>query len=205
MFTLKILKIIVKYISLASISISAALIFNSTLVLMRMIDTKSVNQTQSPEWYAFYAIFIASLFEELIFRGLIYKGLYKLIKKPVIPILVSSFLFGIYHLNLPQFIYAFGMGLIFGFCYYKYKKIDVPYLMHVAANAATLFIPMLIPFNNVIAVITSAICTCFITVPLYILAKMGENENVKDFEERGRITDCESAEGGIGSGGEEVE
>ncbi len=84
--------------------------------------------------YSFIAIVIAApIFEELIFRGIILDGLLKKYT-PLKSILLSSFLFGLIHLNPWQFIGAFIIGIFSGWIYYKTKKLTLPILMHMANN-----------------------------------------------------------------------
>lgn len=71
--------------------------------------------------------------EELVFRGLIYRRLRRYSK--ILPaILISAFLFGIYHGNVVQFIYAFFAGIGLAFVYEKKKSIFAPIILHVVMN-----------------------------------------------------------------------
>lgn len=84
--------------------------------------------------FSFLAIVVAApLLEELIFRGVILDGLLKKYT-PEKSILVSSFLFGIVHLNPWQFIAAFVLGIFAGWVYYKTRNLFLPVLLHAVNN-----------------------------------------------------------------------
>lgn len=71
--------------------------------------------------------------EELMFRGLVYRRL-RTYSKIFPAVLVSAFLFGVYHGNIVQFIYAFFAGVGLAFVYEKKKSILAPILLHVVMN-----------------------------------------------------------------------
>ena len=76
---------------------------------------------------------IAPVLEEIIFRGVILKGLlvrYSSLKA----IVVSSLLFGLVHLNPWQFVSAFGMGIIGGWIFWKTNNLILPIIIHISNN-----------------------------------------------------------------------
>ena len=66
-----------------------------------------------------YAAVFAPIGEEILFRGLILRNLQPYGKK--FAIVASAFLFGIFHANIIQTPYAFGVGLILGFVTVEYS------------------------------------------------------------------------------------
>jgi membrane protease YdiL (CAAX protease family) len=62
---------------------------------------------------------MAPLVEELLFRGAIQGYLMRIGVKPLFAILASSAIFGIIHMNPAQILFAFAIGLIFGWLYYR--------------------------------------------------------------------------------------
>ena len=68
-----------------------------------------------------YVCFLAPVFEEILFRGLILRELEPYGKK--FAILASSFLFGVFHGNLVQSPYAFLAGLVLGYVAMEYNVI----------------------------------------------------------------------------------
>jgi hypothetical protein len=88
--------------------------------------------------FGFLTIVIAApILEEFIFRGIILDGLLKQYT-PAKSILLSSFLFGIVHLNPWQFISAMVIGCFSGWIYYRTRNLVYSIFIH--------FINNLIPF-----------------------------------------------------------
>lgn len=88
-------------------------------------------------WYILYLIVVASffapIFEEIIFRGLIYQGLKKHIGT-LKAVLISSALFSLLHFNTAQFIPVMGLGILLCFIF-EYTGSLVPViLIHMANN-----------------------------------------------------------------------
>jgi membrane protease YdiL (CAAX protease family) len=71
--------------------------------------------------------------EELIFRGVIYNRL-KRYFSPLVAIVASALIFGIYHGNLVQFIYASLMGICMALLYESHERLLAPILFHCGAN-----------------------------------------------------------------------
>ncbi len=79
---------------------------------------------------------IVPLTEEIIYRGLIYNRVKKYldVNKAIV---ISALLFGVFHLNLMQGLYAFLIGIIMGYLYYRYDSIFAPIALHMAVNQLT--------------------------------------------------------------------
>ncbi len=84
-------------------------------------------------WLAvLFMVLLAPVIEEFIFR--------KLIIDRVRPygegacVLVSALLFGLFHGNLNQFFYAFGLGAIFAFIYVKTGRLRYTIFLHMVIN-----------------------------------------------------------------------
>lgn len=76
---------------------------------------------------------VAPVSEELLFRQVIYKRMQKI--TPVwVAVMVSALLFGIYHGNLVQGIYAFIMGVALALVYEWTGSFAAPVLFHMVAN-----------------------------------------------------------------------
>lgn len=80
---------------------------------------------------------IPAIVEEFIFRGLFY-GSYRR-RNVICAALMSGLLFGLAHLNLNQFAYAFIMGIAFCLLYEVSGNILLPVISHFAINANTIF------------------------------------------------------------------
>lgn len=82
---------------------------------------------------------VGPVFEEILFRGLIFGELRKIMRvRPAI--LVQAALFGIYHMNLIQGSYAFLIGVLLGFVYYRSNSIIAPAIIHIVINSSSVIV-----------------------------------------------------------------
>ena len=92
-----------------------------------------------PFWLVLLAVAVTpSIVEEVIFRGYIqtqYEGLG--IKKAAI---ISGLFFGIIHMNLQQFLYAFIAGVVFAYIVYYTKSIISGMLAHFVMNGSQMLL-----------------------------------------------------------------
>lgn len=84
-----------------------------------------------------YTLILGPAAEELIFRGAIFQVLRKYGR--VFAILASAILFGIYHGNLPQGVFAFSMGILFAYITAEYS-ICWSMLIHIFNNVNTIWL-----------------------------------------------------------------
>jgi membrane protease YdiL (CAAX protease family) len=78
--------------------------------------------------------FFAPIIEEILFRGIIQKGMINNGVKPRNAIFISALVFGLVHFNPWQFIGAFLLGLVLGVVYFKTKSLLMPILLHFFNN-----------------------------------------------------------------------
>ncbi len=77
---------------------------------------------------------VAPIFEEFFFRGAIYKELRS--STPIwVAIVLQALIFGIFHMNVVQGLYAFGLGIILGLVYEWSRSLWVPIIFHAVFNA----------------------------------------------------------------------
>lgn len=80
-----------------------------------------------------YIGLIGPIAEELIFRGVAFQK-----AKKVMPFIAANIfqalLFGIYHMNLIQGLYAFAIGLCFGLVRYAFHSLTASILLHMSVN-----------------------------------------------------------------------
>ena len=87
-----------------------------------------------PFWQQiFYSGLLIPVLEELFFRGLVFRLSRKWMPFWV-SMIVSALLFGLYHGNLVQFVYAGICGLYLAYLYEKYHSIIVPIFAHMTMN-----------------------------------------------------------------------
>lgn len=75
---------------------------------------------------------IAPIIEEMLFRKLIID--HTVVYGEKVAIFYSALTFALFHMNLFQFFYAFGLGLIFGYIYVKTRNIKYSIIIHLIVN-----------------------------------------------------------------------
>lgn len=95
-------------------------------------------------WYSFiFTVLLAPIMEEFLFRKQIIDRLGKYGEKTAI--VFSGITFGLFHMNLFQFFYAFGLGVLFAYVYSRTRMLRYPVLMHMIINfMGSIIAPMLI-------------------------------------------------------------
>ena len=89
-------------------------------------------------------IIFIPIFEEILFRGLIFIELKKT-ANIVISIILQALIFGVFHGNLLQGIYTFALGIILSILYIWLDSIWAPIICHITYNLmGTLVFPILI-------------------------------------------------------------
>ena len=83
------------------------------------------------------AVIAAPVVEEILFRGIVLRSMRKFTPAWA-AILISSVLFGAYHLNIVQAAYATFMGIAAGILYEKKRNLLFPILVHFANNLITM-------------------------------------------------------------------
>lgn len=83
---------------------------------------------------------VVPIFEEVMHRGIIYQQLKKELPLPL-AIFSQALIFGVFHFNWLQGIYAFIGGIVLALLYEYTKSLWAPILMHIGWNATSLFIP----------------------------------------------------------------
>lgn len=86
------------------------------------------------------------ILEEFIFRGIVYNKL-KTFNRPMKSIILTSIIFGLFHNNIINAIYAFGVSFILIYLYEKYKTLKAPIFMHIFLNSTTILLLPLILRN----------------------------------------------------------
>lgn len=79
----------------------------------------------------------APLLEEVLMRGLIYERLKKSVGKYSTAMVISALIFGLFHRNVVQGLYAFVMGLFFVQVYEACDSLTLAVIAHIVANGAS--------------------------------------------------------------------
>lgn len=80
----------------------------------------------------FTSVVLAPLFEEYLFRRLLMDRLARY--GAGLAVLTSGLAFGLFHLNLFQFFYAFALGSLFAYIYLRTGRLRYPVLLHMLVN-----------------------------------------------------------------------
>lgn len=101
------------------------------------IATMGIGQSLAP-LMLLYVVVLGPIMEELAFRGLIYR-----FSRLALPFwganVLQAALFGIFHANLVQAIYAFIFGLVLGYIAHRGRGIRYSLFTHIAVNALGCF------------------------------------------------------------------
>ena len=83
-------------------------------------------------WNVVFLVIVGPIFEEWLFRKQLIDHTRKYGEKTAI--LLSGLAFGLFHMNLFQFFYAFLLGLMFGYVYTRTSKLRYSTAMHMIIN-----------------------------------------------------------------------
>jgi uncharacterized protein len=93
-----------------------------------------------PVTLVFATCFFAPLLEEILFRGILLRGLLNQGKNPWMAILFTSFLFGLVHANPWQFVSGLFLGLTMGYIYYRTHSLLTTIFIHALNNGIAAYI-----------------------------------------------------------------
>lgn len=128
----------------ARMSVNAYYYFSQSVhLLKKSIDDASLLTPQlgtvSQLLAAVFAIIvIAPLFEEILFRGIVFTEL-STVMRPWAANILQAIFFGVAHGVLFQSIFAFVIGILLGIVYYKTRSIITSALCHSAFNLSVVF------------------------------------------------------------------
>lgn len=128
------------YVLLFASVIGCVLGINLLFELTGLFDKSATYQAVAQDQYSAAFIvgiicfgFVTPVAEELLFRGILFNGMKRFMKLPM-AVLLSSFLFGAYHLNPIQGMYGFLIGCLMAFGYEYFGSFGIPVAVHVMAN-----------------------------------------------------------------------
>lgn len=153
------------------LSIAVAVGLNSLLLIVNLAQYSERYQEAAmtlwapPIWQQMlYSIMLIPVVEEVIFRCIVFRILRKWVDFSwAMP--VSAVLFGAYHGNLVQFVYATICGMLLAYLYEKYDTILAPILSHMAMNAVAVILTHL----GVFAWITESVFRALVMMSLCIV------------------------------------
>lgn len=126
-------------------------------------------------------VILPAVVEELLFRGLILKGLKN--NGKVFSIIISAIMFALFHMSLGQLVYPLVMGTFLGLIMYREDNVIYTILIHAINNFLSLTLSYLninLVFNHwtyiLLAVILFAI---YLGVLLYFVIRKNKNTYIK--------------------------
>lgn len=124
------------WLASSGLALGMNLLLQLLQVTARSEAYQSVAENQYSAWLPVglvcYGI-ISPVAEELLFRGILY-GNMRRFTKPATAAVFSAALFGIYHGNIVQGIYAFVIGYFLAYAYEYFGDFRVPAAIHMAVN-----------------------------------------------------------------------
>lgn len=122
------------------LAVTASMGWNALLTLIGFTDSSQTYQEVADRQYGVaFAVglvlygLISPLAEEIVFRGVIYNRLRRLYN-PMIGIVASGVLFGVFHGNPVQGVYGACLGMLMAYLYEKSGKFGTSFLFHAVAN-----------------------------------------------------------------------
>ena len=197
-----------KDITLPVLGVSIVFVFSATYVLNLLIEQASIPNTMEDTFidmsrnpFGILTIgLMAPILEELLFRGAIQGYLQKVCKKPWSAIIISSLIFGVVHMNPAQIPFAFLLGMMFGWLYYRTGSL-LPGIVGHALNNTIAGINMIIYGNATIEEqIENPIAMwawSAVAMVIFILSTIWLNRNLNDkslqptLDESDQSEDCE--------------
>lgn len=129
-------------------------------------------------WVMLMAVmFFAPIGEELLFRGLIFR--YSKICLPSwLAIFFQALIFGVYHGNVIQGVYAFLLGIVLGLLAYKFNSVMPGILLHMVINISLLFVPEFLFETTLKCIITTIISTVFFILGIFLALKFKDKKDL---------------------------
>lgn len=127
---------------------------------------------------------VAPFAEELLFRGVIYNKLSKNISITA-TIIIQGILFGIYHMNFVQGLYASLLGILFGYITFKTKSIWPAIIIHMVNNTISIIAPYILgeSFDSLFDYIILLIIGFIISAIGIVLIRKYNPKEMKNFKE----------------------
>jgi membrane protease YdiL (CAAX protease family) len=128
-------------------AVSVIFVYAATFVLNVVIEQMGIPNTMEDTFIAMAnnvfgllsIALLAPVLEELLFRGAIEGELLRQGYKPWIAILLSSLIFGVVHLNPAQIPFAFLIGMMFGWLYYRTGSLLPGIVGHILNNSVAAY------------------------------------------------------------------
>ena len=142
---------VLQYLALLVFAVASVVFLNTLVSFSGLIEQSVTYQETAQRQYAvslgmglvLYAG-ISAIVEEVVFRFLLYNRLRRSCGRVAFGVVASAFLFGVYHGNIVQGVYAFVIGALMALVYIYFDSFLAPVLFHGLGNAV-IFICNMIP------------------------------------------------------------
>lgn len=134
---------IFREVSVRVLLVSLVFIFAAMYVLNLLIEQAGIPNTMEETFLAMSRnpfgvlsiALLAPILEELLFRGAVEGYLLRVSNNPWYAIIVSSLIFGVVHMNPAQIPFAFMLGMVFGWLYWRTGSLMPGIVGHVFNNS----------------------------------------------------------------------
>lgn len=120
-----------------------------------------------------FRVLLPAICEEMIFRGIIFKGLKN--KGKAFSIILTSFMFAIFHMSISQFVYQFLVALVLCVVMYYEDNLLYPIIIHFVNNLTTLILAYFnvnLIFNHWTYILLAIVLLIiFLSIILYLIIK----------------------------------
>ncbi len=189
-----------KEVSRQVLLVSMVFVFAAMYVLNLLIEQAGIPNTMEDTFIAmsrnpfgFLSIaLLAPILEEMLFRGAVEGRLLRMCRNPWVAIVVSSLIFGVAHMNPAQIPFAFLLGMMFGWLYYRTGSLLPGIMGHVLNNSVAAVNMILygdIPLeeqvqDEAMMWLWAAIATvAFVLAALWLHRRLGDKQTVVDGKE----------------------
>lgn len=142
---------VLRYPALVVYAAASVVFFNIVVSLSGLMEQSDLYRQTAARQYAvslgmglFLYAGISAVVEEVVFRFLLYNRLRRSGGREAFGIVASAFLFGVYHGNIVQGLYAFAIGLLIALVYVHFDNFLAPVLFHGVGNGV-IFLSNMVP------------------------------------------------------------
>lgn len=118
---------------------------------------------------------VTPIAEEFLFRGVIYNYLKRFMNMRI-AILLSAFVFGAYHMNMVQGVYAFIMGCLIAYAYDYFGSYKVPVAIHIASNVIAYFLSF--TALAVTSFVSWPVCVICLGAAIICMTRLSKQKNI---------------------------
>lgn len=180
-----------KFIYTALIIIAFRMIFDNSLTLLisdipmpDFINDAFEELAVSPIILILSVAVVAPIYEEIVFRGILLKGMVKKIN-PAMALIISALFFALVHMNIPQGINAFLLGIVIGAIYLNTGSIYLSIFAHFVNNILAITISSL--FMTIVGKYSMGVHGIFLIIGVMLLVISCKGYNQNKMEEKPEI------------------